>query len=219
MDCKKILVLGASGFIGQHVMEKLGNGKGFDVLGVNTGLWDMINQAHPTYGDFTPDCVIMCAGTYKNHNKNNVREMYANVSMLMHVLNVFENSKIVYIGSGASGDGNEYSRSCDICRSIVDRFDNVINLNLYGAYGKYETNVNRFIPKVIKQCMLGNVELEHDVFIDYIGADDLANIIEYIITHDMDNKSYDIGGFSPVRSSSIIKLVANSMDVKVNIND
>jgi GDP-L-fucose synthase len=119
--------------------------------------------------------------------------------------------KIIHLGSGAEYGKHkpmvdvleedallvlphdDYGFYKSICARYIDKCDNIYNLRIFGAYGKYENYRFKFISNAIVKNLLGlPIEIMQNVYFDYIDIDDMVQMIEYFIEHDGKYRTYNI---------------------------
>lgn len=198
----KILVTGASGFIGKNICEAL-EGE-YEIYAPAHNELNLLDQEivldYLKEGKF--DIVIHAANT--NHVKHpevigNVIEqdlrMYSNLTC-----NTKLYKRMIYFGSGAEYDLNhyvpymkedylgehipsdQYGFAKYLAASLTNALQNIYELCLFGVFGKYEEWERRFISNVIYQCMKGAViSIDRHAFYDYLFVDDLISIIRWFI--------------------------------------
>lgn len=190
---KRVLIYGASGFIGRNLVEQL------------SAKYDLL----------TPSRI--------QANVESVFPVISNVDVVINLVNaednlkVFQNithyydGKLITIGSGA-----EYDHSLPI-KNVKENFDrkpldvyglgkyyiskqaevrkNVIVLRPFGVFGKYEDYSRRFISKAIIGSMIPKpITIYQDCKFSYVWVNDLVKIIDYFIQNKPKYKFYNVGG-------------------------
>ncbi len=153
--------------------------------------------------------------------------------------NIAKNSdkvnKIIYFGSGAEYNKNrnlskikeeefgqqipddDYGFYKYVCNTFTERSKNIINLRLFGVFGKYEDYRFRFISNAILKNLLGlDITINQNVIFDYLYIDDLLRIIEYFIKNKSKHKTYNI---TPTKSISLLEIsdIINSISNKKSV--
>lgn len=216
MNGQKILITGSTGFIGKNLTEYLG--EKYEILTPSHKELDLLNveDVKNYFKNNSIDVVVHCA--VKGGRRN---QLYLN-DVLENNLAMFSNivknkkyfKKMIFLGSGA-----EYDKLQDIvnvketdfgkhipkdgygiykykCSEYIEKSDDeIINLRLFGVYGKYEDYETRFISNAICRCIfdLPIIIENKNVYFDYLYINDLVRIIEYFILQKPKYKFYNVG--------------------------
>jgi GDP-L-fucose synthase len=119
--------------------------------------------------------------------------------------------KMIQFGSGAEYDraglparvredyfdtrvpNDPYGFSKYICAKYIERAEGIVNLRLFGVFGKYEDYTVRFISNACCRVLKGlPIVIRQDVVFDYLYVDDLAKITAWFIEHEPRYKTYNI---------------------------
>jgi len=111
-----------------------------------------------------------------------------------------------------------------ICTKFIEETNNnIIDLRLFGVYGKYEDYKLRFISYAICRVILNKpIVIEKNVIFDYLYVNDLVNIIKFFIENTVNYKSYNIGKGESIDLLSIankIKKISGKENIKVKIKN
>jgi GDP-L-fucose synthase len=219
----KILLTGGSGFIGRNLKEFLLE---YDIYAPNRLELDLLKegvvQQYLYENKF--DTIIHCANydavnpNLKNDKhfilSNNLR-MFFNIAQCQETF-----GKLIYLGSGAelNTDFNETSiipqQQYSLSKRIISRYiqdskSDILQLRLFGVYGKYEDTRTRFISNACCRCIKNlPIIINQNRFIDYIHIDDLCNIIKLFLTTEYECKTYDIVD-QPTDLLTIAKTIRN----------
>ena len=188
----RILLFGASGFIGRNILEQLD----YDIIAPTREEMDIEKHRHIS-GDV--DVVINCINAEDNF------QVYRNIVALY-------NGKLIHLGSGAEYDKINHIRNVretdfgiipkdhyglgkyNISQHIEWR-PNTICLRPFGVFGKYEDFKRRFISKAILDNMRGqNITVYRNQKFSYVWVNDLIRIIDYFINNEAQHKFYNVGG-------------------------
>lgn len=209
----KILLIGGSGFIGRNITESWQNK--YDISAPTHNELDLLDTyAVETYlKQNSFDVVIFSANT------NNFIHPEFNNSMLGMNLKMFFNlercsklyGKMYYFGSGAEYDSSNYILNMSedyfgkhipadsygfskyIMAKTAEKSSNIYDLCLFGVFGKYEEWQRRFISNMIYQSMNSQVmQMNHNMYFDYIYAPDLINILEWFLTNSPVHHRYNL---------------------------
>ncbi len=209
-----VLVTGGMGFIGRNVIEQLGykydfvapKHKELDLL--DTTSVDRFFLRNKYF-----DAVIHTAIVGGNRKIPDTPEVA--ITNLRMFFNVAKNrrsfGRMIHLGSGI-----EYGREKPLvrvnetdfdkwvpqnnfgfykylCGKYIDSTDGIINLRLFGVFGKYEDYSIRFISNAICKSILGMpITIHQNVFFDYLYIDDFVRILDYFLTHRAKFKSYNV---------------------------
>jgi len=215
--CPKIFLTGASGFIGKNIQKYLDDK--YNVFAPTHHELDLLDSL--SVDDFIKnnniDIIIHAAvGSGKNLLKDTMR-MSANI-----LRNSEKVAKTIIFGSGA-----EYSKSRHLYKVREEEIGehiphddygiakyfineaikgqvNVVNLRLFGVFGKYEDYRHKFISNTIVKSLLGmDIIIAQDVVFDYLYVEDLKKIVEYFIINGFKHNDYNI---TPLESISLIEI-------------
>jgi len=205
----KILITGGSGFIGRNLVEKFKDKHSiFYPTHTELDLLECVNVSK-YISEHNIDVVIHCAnkGNYGNtffgYSNDNVR-MFRNITKSSSKVD-----KIIFLGSGAeygkernlknvkeSDFGkvipkDNYGFEKFLCSRTIERLsDNIINLRLFGVYGKDEKR--RFISTSIKKNLeYRSIIIKQNVYFDYLYVDDLVRIIDWFLNNQSVFKFYN----------------------------
>ena len=81
-----------------------------------------------------------------------------------------------------------------LCAKYIEETDKILNLRLFGVFGKYEDFTIRFISNAIcKSILKMPITINQNVFFDYLYIDDFVGILDFFLTHTARYKSYNVG--------------------------
>ena len=182
---KKILILGAGGFIGSYIAPRLTKNNivmsitkpGIDVTDA-TAVRNILELSQP---DFVINCLTF--GGNENVNSNDPSIVAKNLAMYY---NFKSNSDLfgryINIGSGVEQDFSNNSAYAFSKRMIYRDLDpnKFTNLKLYGCFGSHEKD-SRLLKRFLASD--GPFVLNNDRKFDYIYISDFYKIIEYVINN------------------------------------
>ncbi|MFA5991003.1 MAG: NAD-dependent epimerase/dehydratase family protein [Candidatus Doudnabacteria bacterium] len=214
MKNKNIFITGASGFIGKNLTEHL-SGRANLFIPTHQELELLDEQAVLDYiVNNHIDVVIHCGNIGATRRTDSLRQIVGdNLRMFLNLFkakHLYE--KMIFFGSGAEFDKrddlskisedyisqrlpvSEYGLSKYLCSHFIEHADNIVNLRMFGVYGKYDDYQNRFITNAICRAVLGlPIIIYQDAEMDFIFVDDLVKITDHFIQNKVGNKFYNIG--------------------------
>lgn len=236
----KILITGGSGFVGKNLREYLSDRH--EVCAPSHSELELLDKksVDSFFEGNKFDVVVHSAvrggsrrfPSYPDMLKDNLR-MFFNIAA-----NSKSFKKMIFIGSGA-----EYDKSKDIlkvkeedfgksippddygffkyvCSKYIENTENIINLRVFGAFGKYEDYDTRFISNILCRIIFDlPVEINQNAVYDFIYVEDLCRIIEYFILNDSKYKFYNVGSEKPCELVEILEIIktisGKNFDVKI----
>lgn len=238
MTKKQILLTGASGFIGRHIVETLG--KEYDILAPTHSELDLVLQQSVTnfLQQHPVDVVIHAAnvgGTRKTKDVQGVRE--TNLAMFEHLANCKQYfGRMIFFGSGAEYDKrrdlhlvkeSEFGQSEPVddygyCKYYISKkieeVDWAVNLRIFAMFGPYEDPEIRFISNCIQKVLRGEpITIFQNVFFDYVYVKDFMPIVRHFVEHKPQEKFYNIGTSKPRDLVSIAKVVMQTVGQEVSL--
>lgn len=220
---KTILITGSGGFVGKNLKEFF-NTK-YNLLTPRSFELDLCDKTavKEYFRVNSIDFIIHCSskGGYRNLKDIDSTEM-DNISMVNNILNFKKNdARVILFGSGAM-----YSKDRPLCKvketeignfipqdlygkskyeisKIVQKRNDVVCLNIFGCYGKYEKET-RFPTYAIKQNLnRQKISINQNVVFDYLYIQDLCNIIQFFIKNIPKNKILNV---TPTKSISLYEI-------------
>jgi GDP-L-fucose synthase len=240
-QAKKILILGASGFLGKNLAEGLS--ANFDVLAPARAELDLLNaaaieaylQAH------RPNCVVHAAALGVNRGEN------ADPAVASQNLKMFFNlaacqkyfKKMIFCGSGAVYDKRrdlvrvkeeDFGKSVPVdpygaykyeCSKYIEQSENIVDLRMFGVFGEYEDYATRFISNAICRLLLNMpLVIRQNVKFDYLYVNDFVRIVKYFLTGSFKYKAYNVGTGEPADLLTIVKKLESisGLQAQIRIN-
>lgn len=225
----KIFLTGSGGFVGRNLIEKLSNKH--EIFSPSHKQLDLLNSGHVEkyFIKHHFDIVINCAvvgGTRLEENTENA--LYQNLRIF---INIFRNSnhfkKMINLGSGAEYDKSQPLRKVlegdfdkrvpkdqygffkYLCSKYIEKSNiNIVNLRIFGLFGKYEDYRYRFISNAICRNIFElPITLNQDVYFDYLYIDDFVKIVKHFIKYNVKYKFYNLGSGKSINILSIAKKI------------
>lgn len=229
-----VLLLGGSGFIGKNLREKLSYK--YKIIAPTHKELNLLNtkDVENYFIKTKPDVVIYSVNIGGTKLIPDSAEIFNNnIKMFFNVVKCLKYfNKMILLGSGAEYDksnpiikiketdfGNHiptdyYGLYKYICSQYINTSDNIINLRLFGLFGKYEDYTIRFISNAIcKHILKLPITIHENVFMDYVFIDDFVQIIDHFIIKKTKYKFYNVGSGKSVDLLSLAKII-NSQDKK-----
>ena len=208
MKKKRLLIVGASGFIGNNIYKNLVNNAKFEVIGTyfNTYKKDLIkldylnDSFHEFINNFTPNYIIWAAGE-KNLKNTEADFYYANRLIAGPIRNLINNVKFnpffIYVSTDYVFSGDEGGYSVD---DITNPLSN---------YGILKLKTEKLIEKNFKEFSIiraGSIIGEESTFYNWL----IKSINE--------NESINLFNnyFSPTPIQNLINLIIDIMNEKEN---
>ncbi|OGC92570.1 MAG: epimerase [candidate division Zixibacteria bacterium RBG_16_53_22] len=208
-----VLLTGGSGFIGKNLAEHLS--RKHTVLAPSHAGLELLDgeRVREFFRRHDVDVVIHSAVRPGHRNaRDPSHQLYNNTRMFFNLVrNASRFRKMIFLSSGAVYDerrylpnmkeeyfdtsvpADEHGFSKYICARYVERAENIVELRLFGVFGKYEDYAIRFISNAICKTLFNlPITLRQNRRFDYLYIDDLAPIVEYFIGHDARYKCYNV---------------------------
>lgn len=235
----KILITGASGFIGRNLVESLQYD--YDVYAPRRDELNLHEQGcvESYLKENCFDIIIHAANTNNTRRKEttNYESLDGNLRMFFNLQkcrNLY--GKMYYFGSGAEYDNrhylplmkeeylgthipvDSYGFSKFIMSSIIEDSSNIYDLCLFGVYGKYEEWERRFISNAICRVLKGkDILIQKNVYFDYLWIDDLTDIVRWFIKNEPKYHRYNVCKGSKIDLISLAGIVKDVLGSNCNI--
>ncbi|MBQ61200.1 MAG: NAD-dependent dehydratase [Gammaproteobacteria bacterium] len=209
----KILITGTNGFVGYNLAEYYQE-RYENVSCPKRGDLDLVDtdavEHYLDQGQF--DVVIHCGVTLTSVELN--LKMYFNLERCSKSF-----GKLICVGSGSDygpknlipplvredffggyvpADIYGFSKYV-IAKNVEDDPKNIINLRVFGIYGKYEDYTRRFISNNICRVLAGKgISINKNMLFDYLYVDDFSRMLEIFVNNDSQQKSYNICTSDPI---------------------
>jgi len=229
MSRMRILLTGASGFIGRNLREHLADP--YELFCPSSKELDL-TRSEPVEKYLLEHHfdVVLHAATW-NATVNSTKDLSSilekNLAMFFNLARMHDcYDRMIYYGSGA-----EYSREHSLPRMREEYFDtyvpvdqygfskyimakytagaeNIVDLRIFGCFGPYEDWELRFISNAICKVLYDlPITINQNVFFDYIWIEDLVRITEWFMSNDSRYKHYNTCTGRTADLLSLAKLV------------
>lgn len=234
----KICIAGGSGFIGRNITETLSSK--YTLLTPSHKELELLDEkvVENYFKKHKVDIVIYSSNiggtrntaTIPNVTSTNLR-MFFNIARCKKMY-----KRMIFLGSGAEYGKDrpiinireksfdqrvpkdEYGFSKYIISKYIQQTDNIVNLRLFGVYGKYEDYSLRFISYAICRNIMGlPILIDQNVFFDYLYIKDLVKIIDFFIEKQPREKFFNIGRGEKIDLLTIAKAVNKISEKKTKI--
>ena len=198
----KIFLTGSGGFIGRNILESLGDKYEF----IHPRSRELNLMDDNAVNDFVkstkPDLIIHSASAGVRITPDATRDDVAvpNIKMFDNLArHVSKKCPMIVFGSGAEYDKSrplESVSESDFGKSIpndpygyskymiskqIESMDNVLNMRIFGIYGKYE-NPTRFTSYAVSQNIRHlPIEINQNVVFQFLYINDFCNILDWFI--------------------------------------
>lgn len=219
---KNILITGSGGFVGKNLTEYLADS--YNLLTPRSFELNLLDEKSVCdyFKQNSIDLVIHCA---KKGGERGVIDdqttLDENMKMFQNLKSVLMDKKMIFLGSGAQYDKSRplskvkeedlgksipkdhYGFSKYLIAKDIEQSKNILCLNIFGSYGKYEKSF-RFPTYALSQCIKNSpIILEKNVKFDYLYIKDLSKIISYFIKNETKYKTVNV---TPTMSITILEL-------------
>ncbi len=214
MKIKNILLTGGSGFIGRNILES-GLSRSYNILSPVHGELDLLdeNSVEAYFKNNPIDAVIHCAGKPGHRNAKDLANLFgSNVRMFYNLARMQDSyKKMLVMGSGAIYDNRYYRPKlmeedaflhipqdehgfCRyVCGKYIEKSENIIDLRIFGIFGKYEDYAIRFISNMICKTIFDlPLTMKQNRVFDYLYIDDLMPVLDFFLQNDIKYKAYNI---------------------------
>jgi UDP-glucose 4-epimerase len=227
----KVFITGSSGFVGKNLIDKLSSD--FELLCPAHQELDLLDEE--AVADFfnsqKVDAVIHCANVGATKKTDNLPHIVSNnVRMFLNLARQNNKyKKMIFFGSGSEFDKrqplvrvtedyvsptlpeSDYGFSKLLCSHFLEHFDNIINLRIFGVYGRHDDYLNRFVSNAVCRAVLGlPIIVYQDQLMNFIFVDDLVKITEYFLRNQPKHKSYNVAAMP---STSLIKIAESIKEI------
>ena len=216
---KNILIAGSSGFIGKNLVEYFSSK--VHVFAPSHAELELLddNKVYDYIIRHNINIIIHAASVGGLRGRaENKEEVYFNLRIFFNLIKNFSRvQKIIFFGSGAEYDKSRplvnisetdfgvnipedsYGFYKYVCSKYLEGISvtRIINLRLFGVYGKYENYFYRFISNaIVKNLLHLAIDINQNVYFDYLYIDDLMKIVDYFIKNETKSNIYNTSSAS-----------------------
>jgi len=224
-----VLLTGGSGFIGKNTQESFLAQK-YRILAPRHAELDLLDEecVRRYFADKTIDVVIHSAAKPGHRNvKDTSGVYYCNARMFFNLVrNADKFGKMINIGSGAVYDMRFYQPKMKeehfdthvpvdesgfnkyTCYKYIERTENLVDLRVFGIFGKYEDYAIRFPSNMICKALFGlPLTMRQNRRFDYVYIDDFMNVLDYFISEKAAFTAYNVTPDSAIELYEIARIV------------
>lgn len=234
---KRILVTGATGFVGRNVCPYLKNK--YEAFCPNRKELNLLDakEVRNYICENKIETVINLANPNPVKNALDKKENFFedSIRIFMNLYEARDMYDMMYtLGSGAEFDKSEdivLAKEDDLFRipydtyglakytinRIIENDEKQCNLRIFGCFGPTD-HESKFITHAIRCCMKSkDITIRQDCYFDYIHVYDLRNIFSYFIENKPRYRAYNVCSSKRVLLSEIAGIVKSEMNSSSNI--
>lgn len=228
----KILLTGASGFIGRNVRESFLAQK-HEILAPSHAELDLTDEAalDGFFRAHRVDAVIHAACKPGHRNAKDPSNLYYhNTRMFFNLLKHRDDyGLLLNLSSGAVYDAARYQPKMKeeradqvlpaddlglakhVCWQAVKGAANITDLRVFGIFGKYEDYAIRFISNAICKTLFNRpITLRQNRFFDYIWVEDFVRLLDRMLDRPPADKALNV---TPDKSVSLLELAETVREI------
>jgi len=224
-----IFLTGGSGFIGKNINESYLAEK-YNILSPSHNNLELEDDRAVRDFFLKNNIDIVIHGAVKPGHRL-AEEMtgllYTNTRMFFNLVrNSHRFKKLIFLGSGMVYDKNHYKPQMKeeffdsyvpsdeggfskyLISKYIQKTDNMVDLRLFGVFGKYELYNIRFISNAICKAIFNlPVTIKQNRKFDYLYINDLMHILDYFIQNKFEYSAYNVCSSNPIELSSLAEKV------------
>lgn len=236
-----IFITGAHGFVGRNLTEYLTRTTSHTLFIPKSSELNLLDENAVDEYVRKHNIEIIIHGANRGGGRDTAEMsdvVHTNLRMFFNIVKQASKvKKIIHLGSGAEYSKHkpivdateedalsalphdDYGFYKSICARYIDQCDNIYNLRIFGAYGKYENYRFKFISNAIVKNLLGlPIEIMQNVYFDYIDIDDMVPMIAHFIEHDGQYRTYNISKGEKVDLHTLAQTINEVSEFKSEIS-
>ena len=228
----KILITGASGFVGRNMKEYLQRTTGnYEIYTPSSKELNCIEETEVFHylDKYHFDYILHFASYGDSIDKSKDGSKIFEYNMRIF-LNFYKNSnlfgKMFYSGSGAEYDKrfdisdvaetqigaslpiDQYGLMKYTIAELIEKSDNIYNFRLFRIFGKYEYYPVKYISNVCCKAIKNlPLTMRQNVYFDYLWVEDFCRILEYFLHHTPKYHTYNTVSGRKVSLEQICQIV------------
>lgn len=226
-----VLLTGGSGFIGKNIVKSFS--KTYNIIAPRSNELNLLDQhaVDRFFEQYQIDIVIHSAVKPGHRNAEDTKDLfYSNTRMFFNLVrHQHKYKKMVFLSSGAVYDvtrnldkiketdfdeyvpSDEHGFSKYVCGKYIEQAENIIELRLFGVFGKYEDYSIRFISNAICKSLFDlPITLRQNRVFDYLYIDDLMPILDHFINN---TPKYSVYNITPTKSIELYQIAEKVVEV------
>ncbi|MGE4232305.1 MAG: NAD-dependent epimerase/dehydratase family protein [Bacteriovoracia bacterium] len=227
----KVLVTGSEGFVGKNLVEQLKT-KDYKVLHPTCTELDLTDEekVKEYLSSYDLEVIVHSATTLRIGTSYPPKTCENNLRMFFNLQkNLRHGVRLINFGSGSEYDRrfwypkmpesffgshvplDEHSYAKYLISKYIEDTDheNLLNLRIFGIYGRYEDYRYKFISNMIAKNILKQpITINANVFYDYVYIDDFVKIVELFLNKEKTKyKTFNITPSQPVDLLTLAQFV------------
>ena len=208
-----VFLTGGSGFIGRNIHEVFS--KKHTLYAPGHSELELLDEAEIKQYFLRHDIDVVIHSAVKPGHRNAKdpsNQLYNNTRMFFNIVrNADHFQKMIFIGSGAVYDmrnyrpkmkeeyfdtcvpADEHGFSKYIIAKYIKQASNIVELRVFGIFGKYEDYAIRFISSAICKSLFDlPITIKQNRRFDYLYIDDLMPILDHFLHNEGKYKAYNV---------------------------
>jgi len=225
MARRKVLLTGGSGFAGRNILES-GLGGKYEFLSPTHGELDLLDTdaVDAYFRAKRPDFILHSAVKPGHRNaKDHSALFYSNTRLFFNLArHAGDVERMIILGSGGIYDpphyrprmaedyfgahvpADDHGFSKYVCGKHIEASANILDLRIFGLFGKYEDYAIRFISNMIAKCLFDlPLTIKQDRRFDYLYIDDLMPVLGHFLETRPRHHAYNV---TPDETVSLLDL-------------
>ncbi|MBS4069272.1 MAG: NAD(P)-dependent oxidoreductase [Sulfurimonas sp.] len=209
----KVLVTGGTGFLGRNLVEYLQCRH--ELLVPDSNMLNLLDETSVDafFNQYSIDIVIHAAGKPGHRNSRDPSGVfYADTRMYLNLMRNRESfDKLIITGSGAVYDirkshskvkeeewangmpADEHGFFRYVTAHHMQTSSRIVDLRLFGVFGKYEDYAIRFISNAICKSLFDlPITIKQNRIFDYLYINDLLPVVDHFISYDAIHSEYNV---------------------------